>query len=230
MTKRQSIFVKSTEVTLDACDKNPDSVNLVPIMSARIAKAKLLLKDFMDLEQLVIDGVRGIREEKQATREKAETEIAFGYDALTSYAIEADDLVLLEMAHYSAWTLSKMDGLKLVEVGENAVEKINEVAAVDMAKQGFEASDLISLNESIERFNEWLYKPEVAIKIRKARVEERNKKFKLLVSFIKGPLDSAARPLKKKDVRFYTLYKACRKLHLQGSRKEKKSELLPTQV
>jgi hypothetical protein len=230
MTKRQSIFIKSTEVTLDACDKNPDSVNLVPIMSARIAKAKLLFKDFLDLEQLVMNGVRGIREEKQAAREKAEAEIAFGYDALASYAIEAESMVLLEMAHYSAWTLSKIDGLTLVELGENAVEKINEVAAVDLAKQGFEASDLVSLQASIERFNEWLNKPEVAIKVRKARVEERNAKFNLLVSFIKGPLDSAARPLKKKDARFYALYKVCRKLHLQGSRKKKTEETLEENV
>jgi predicted SprT family Zn-dependent metalloprotease len=227
MTDRQNIFVKSVDVTLDACDKNPDSVNLIPIMSVRIARTRQLLKDFFDLELLVMDGVRGIREDKQARREKAETEIGFGYNALESYAIEIKDIVLQEMAHYSAWTLSKMNGITLIEAGENLVEKLNGVDAADLANEGFEASDLVSLQDSINGFNEWLVKPEVAIKTRSARVEERNAKFKLLVAYVKGPLDTTGKLFKKRDPRFYSLYKICRKLHLQGSRKKKEEKAEP---
>lgn len=212
----KKIAIRSAQVTVSACDGNPTAIAKVPIMAGRVTTAKGLIIDVIKADQKVIINNTGIADLKEIIRDELTIEILFGYDAITSYANESNDPVLKQQAHYTQSDLDRMAGDRLLEVGNNLKNKIGELTVAVLAPHGFEAADETALADTLLKFENQLNKPEEAIKNHDILVIDRNEKFHKMQSYFKNELDSAAKPLRKKDPMFYKLYKKCRKLHLQG--------------
>ena len=224
MNDRQKIFVRSTKVCFSACDANDAIVSQNPIMVTRLAAGKALLEKFINADQRVIKIMGGLADHKQLVREKVTMDIELGYDTLRSVAIETNDAVLMKSSHYSPSDLDKMTGIALVEVGKNLETKLSEFSISDLEGHGYSNSDLTELHDNLALFDKALNTPESEIKAHKVDMDDRNQKFNALVVFMKEVMDASAKPFKKKDPYFYNLYRTCRKLHLQGHRKNKSND------
>lgn len=223
MNDRQKISVRAIKVLFSVCDGNPLSMAKVPVLIVRRAAAQVLLDDFLKSDQHVIGKMTGIATDKQVLRDTVTVDIELGYDAINSYAIETKNNTLKEFSHYTPTALDKMTGEALVEVGKNLKLKINEITVGVLHDHGYDPVDLTDLDGNLTLFDKALNTPEQEIKEHKVEVDDRDKKFDLLTNYMKNEMDSAAKPLKKKDPYFYKLYRTCRKLHLQGHRKSSDS-------
>jgi hypothetical protein len=214
----KKIAIRSAQVTLSACDGNPSAIAKVPIFAARIVIAKTLVADVIAADQLVIVNITGIADQKDVTRDELTTEILFGYDVIGSLADETNDLVLKKEVHFTDSDLGRMSGDRLLEVGKNLKTKIGVLGIDTLEPHGYKTEDETALNDTLVKFETQLNKPEEAIKKHDILVVDRNEKYHKMLVYFKNQLDSAAKPLRKKDPLFYKLYKKCRKLHLQGHR------------
>ena len=224
MNDRQRIAVRAGRVTFKACDDNPTSLLKAPVLGTRLATGKLLLKDFLDADQIVITHMTGTAKSKQESRDALSIEIEFGYDVLGSYAVEIKDSVLKDFAHYTPSDLDRMTGEELLEAGKNLAVKLAAIDETDLQPHGFEATDQADLQTSLTTFEDKLTAPETESKKHKAETADRDDKFEKFVRFMDEDMDTAAKPLRKKDPQFYRLYKICRKLHQQGHKKKPTDE------
>lgn len=216
MNDNQSIFTKSTNVVFSVCDLFPVSVAKVPIFQTRVGQAKILLKAFTDADLLVVMHTTGPAKTKQMRRDELTTEVVVGYAALKSLGQETNDPDLIEFAKYTKSDLDNMTGTSLVEAAKNLETKVDLLPIATLTEHGFDATDKADLTAKRAAFEVKLDQPEVEIKLHKAEVADRDEKYKKVQAFVKGQLDTAAKPFMKKDPYFFQLYKKCRKLHLQG--------------
>jgi hypothetical protein len=214
----KKIAIRAAQVTLSACDGNPTAIAKVPIMATRITVAKGLVSDVIDADQLAMIDMSGLADQKEATRELLTTEILFGYDVIGSLADETNDLVLKKMVHYPESALDEMGGADLLEVGQNLKAKVTELTVPVLVPHGYEVADETALTDTLIKFEKQINQPESEIKDHGLLIIDRNQKYHKMLTYFKNQLDSAAKPLRKKDPMFYILYKKCRKLHLQGHR------------
>jgi hypothetical protein len=213
------IYIRSCEVVFSACDANAASLTVVPIFVTRVAQGKLILKDLLNANKKVIIQMTGLAKDKKEARKAFTIELELGYDALRSWGAEGNSHLIQDMAHYTPSDLANLGGKELILVGENLVDKINEIGVDTLADHGFTPDDMTSLQDTLAKFTEEMDKPETAIKTHDADTVFRDKIYHELVDFMKNKLDLASKPFKKKNPYFFTLYRKCRKLHLQGHRK-----------
>ncbi len=224
MNDTQKIYIRSCEVVFSACDANAASLTVVPIFVTRVAQGKLILKDLLQANKKVLTKTTGLAKDKQVARNLVTVEIELGYDAVRSWGAEDRSNLVIDMAHYTPTDLSNMGGKELILVGENLVSAIGEIDIVNLADHGYLPADLTNLQDTLSKFTAEMNKPEEQIKITDADTIFRDKKYHELVDFMKNKLDLAAKPFKKKNPYFFTLYRKCRKLHMQGHRKSSDTE------
>ncbi|MEI6851836.1 MAG: hypothetical protein WCL06_03295 [Bacteroidota bacterium] len=224
MNDTQKIYIRSCEVVFSACDANASSLTVVPIFVTRVAQGKLILKDLVHANKQVLFQMTGLAKDKQVTRDLVTVEIELGYDSIRSWGAEGNSNLLIDLAHYTPTDLSNLGGKELIMVGENLIEKIGEIDITNLADHGYLPADLTTLQDTLTKFSAEMNKPEEHIKTNDADIIFRDKKYHELVDFMKNKLDLAAKPFKKKNPYFFTLYRKCRKLHLQGHRKSSGGE------
>jgi len=219
MTVIQRIFIRSIKVVFSVSDGNPTVVAMIPIYGTRVTAGKILMNDFLVADGLVIIDSTGIAMDKEVAREEFTLELEMGYGALVSLADETHDNELKTFANYTESDFNAMPGEQLVEVGKNLELKLATILPASiLTTHGFSPTDATDLHTKLLTFEASLHTPEVNIKNHKELVKDRDAKYKKLHDFVTGPLDSGAKMFKKKAPAFFSLYKICRKLHLQGHR------------
>ncbi len=219
MTDNQRIFSRMFRSVENVSGANPIVISLVPKYGERLDVAKAKFQVFLTADQKVMALQGGAALNKEAARVKLVGEVELGFDCLESWAIDQNDEKKEKQWHYPPSVINKMTGEELVGTAKNLKTDINTVTVAALADYGYEAQDLADLSDNLTAFEGLLIAPEADIKLHKAEVEDRDKKFSDVVDYVNGPLDKSAKPFKKKNNGFFTLYHICRKLHMQGHRK-----------
>jgi hypothetical protein len=224
MNDTQKIYIRSCEAVFSACAANSGSLGVVPAFVIRVAQGKIILGELLTSNKKVLFKMTGLAKDKLVSRNQVNVEIELGYDAIRSWGAEGNSNLLIDLAHYTPSEISNLGGKELIEVGENLVDKIAEIDIAKLDDHGYKPDDLTDLTTALQKFKDEMGKPEDEIKKHDTDIIFRDKKYHELVDFMKNKLDLAAKPFKKKNIYFFTLYRKCRKLHLQGHRKHKEGD------